>query len=133
MYNDIREKHFSDHQTAHTSRLSDQNKAVQLLQSKNIKPVAAFVYESFETRQIMLDSLLTLNDMTKKIENMETLSRKFEIDAQATISKIITTIVKQENHDQKINKNTKQTYAITKMSNNGLRLTISKIPRPSDN
>ena len=68
MYNNIK-YYMSEHNNILTSNIySDQDKAINLMTCGDLKAVAKFVYEAFEDRKIMLDSLSTLNDIMDKID-----------------------------------------------------------------
>ena len=63
-YSDIRTEHI--HETILTANMTDYDKAVKILKSEDLKPIAKFTHEIFKTRDIMLDSLASLQDMIEK-------------------------------------------------------------------
>ena len=60
MYNDLRSKHLTDFRGTLTSSLSDLEKALALLMSENLKPLAKFIFEASEMRNILIDSQLSM-------------------------------------------------------------------------
>ena len=124
MYEDIRKLHLNTYHTIITSTtLNDQEKTVGILNSADLKPVAKFIYEAFEKRKIMLDSLHTLNDIIDKINKQESISNKIEADVQHTITSMITKI---ENNHAHNTQNHPQ-YAVQNIRDDGLKITLKKI------
>ena len=112
-YENIRTEHIQE--TILTSDMTDHDKAVKILKSEDLKPIAKFVHEIFETRDTMLDSLSTLNDMIDKIEKQEVTTAKIEADVQKTVSGLISKIIKSEG-----------TYNVTNFDDQVLRMVVSK-------
>ena len=100
--------------------LTDQEKAVQLLKSDNIKPVAKCDHEIFNTRSIVLDSLFTLNTLVDNIVAADTHLTKIEKDVRATIDKLVKKVEHIENSPKHI-------YKISKISENGMKMSLVKI------
>ena len=96
------------------------DKAVKLMTCKDLKPVSKYIYEAFEKRKIMLDSLSTLNDIMDNIDKQETASAKIEAAVKHTISSMITKI----ENTRKSSKIDKKSYIIKDASNDGLKFTI---------
>ena len=128
MYEELRH-HMDKHKTTLTSNtLSDQVKTVNILKSKDLQPVAKFVYEAFEKRKVMIDSLYILNDMLDKIDKQEKISAKIEVDVLNAVTKMVNKVVNSEKSAQN-NKKYFGFYAVKNVSDDGLKLTLSKIPR----
>ena len=71
VYEDLKH-HLTDHNYILTSNmLSNQDKAVKLMTCRDLKPIARYVYEAFEERKIMIDSLATLNNVIDTVEKQE--------------------------------------------------------------
>ena len=122
MYEELRH-HMDKHKTTLTSNtLSDQVKTVNILKSKDLQPVAKFIYE------VMIDSLYILNDMLDKIDKQEKISAKIEVDVLNAVTKMVNKVVNSEKSAQN-NKKYFGFYAVKNVSDDGLKLTLSKIPR----
>ena len=93
---------------------------MQLLKSDNIEPVAKCIHEIFNTRNVMLDSLFTLNTLVDKIAAEETHFTKIENDVRAIIDKLVKKV-------ERIEKPPKHVYRISKISDNGMKMSIVKI------
>ena len=118
MYNNIKH-HLSEHNDILTSNLySCQDKAVKLMTCRDLNSVAKYAHKAFEDRNVMLDSLSTLNDIMENIEKDEKVSARIEVDVKSILSSMITKI---ENTTRR-----SKTYAIKDLSDNGLKLTIHK-------
>ena len=135
VYHDIRAENI--HRTILTSNLCDLDKAVKILKSADIKTVAKFIHQLFKTRDIMLDSLASLNDMIEKIEKDEAVTSKIEAEVQKTVTHLISELIKSE-HSYKIKKfddstlkmvlsmPKPKTYNILSVSENGLKFVLSE-------
>ena len=97
-----------------------QDKAVYLMTRRDLKPVAQFIYESFEDRSTMLDSLSTLNDIIENIDRNEKHSARTEADVRHVMNSMINKIVNFSKND----KNGKS-YVIKNIENNGLKITLA--------
>ena len=73
-------KHYlTDYNNILTSNMnSNQDKAVKLLSCRDLKPIAKYVYEAFEERKIMIDSLTTLNNVIENIDKQEKVTAKID-------------------------------------------------------
>ena len=122
VYDDIRKTslHREHLDILERQTLTDQEKAVQLLKSDNIEPVAKCIHEIFNTRNVMLDSLFTLNTLVDRIAAEETHFTKIENDVRATIDKLVKKV-------ERIEKPPKHGYRISKISDNGMKMSIVKI------
>ena len=127
MYKDLRSKYLADFCGTLTSSLSDHEKALALLMSENLKPLAKFIFEASEMRKILIDSQLTLDSMLDKIEHEENTSAKIEVDVQNTLLKILSKIDSIEKADAKVKKGAKDKYTVKDVCNNGLKLILKKI------
>ena len=112
-YSDIRTEHI--HETILTANMTDYDKAVKILKSEDLKPIAKFTHEIFKTRDIMLDSLASLQDMIEKIEKQEATTSKIEADVHKTVSNLISNVVKSES-----------TYKVTSFDEDSLKMVVSK-------
>ena len=117
-------KHYlTDYNNILTSNMnSNQDKAVKLLSCRDLKPIAKYVYEAFEERKIMIDSLTTLNNVIENIDKQEKVTAKIETDVKYVIGSMIAKIENTFKSD-KIDQNF---YAIKDISSDGLKLTIHK-------
>ena len=95
--------------------MTDYDKAVKILKSEDLKPIAKFTHEIFKTRDIMLDSLASLQDMIDKIVKQEATTSKIETVVHKTVSDLISKVVKSEN-----------TYKITSFDEDSLKMVVSK-------
>ena len=100
--------------------LSNQDKAVKLMTCRDLKPIARYVYEAFEERKIMIDSLATLSNVIDIVEKQEKIAAKLEADVKHVIGNMIKKI--ETSPSAEICEN----YAIQNVSNNGLKFTIHK-------
>ena len=109
--------HFLEHihETILTANMTDYDKAVNILKSEDLKPIAKFTHEIFKTRDIMLDSLASLQDMIEKIEKQEATTSKIEADVHKTVSDLISKVVKSES-----------TYKVTSFDEDSLKMVVSK-------
>ena len=115
-YENIRAEYI--HETTLTADMTDHDKAVKILKSEDLKPITKFVHEIFKTRDTMLDSLSTLNDMIDKIEKQEVKTARIEADVKKTVSGLISKVIKSEG-----------TYNVTNFDDQVLRMVVSK-PKP---
>ena len=121
MYKNIRPPNF----TSQNTLIHDQEKAIQILKNDDLKPAAKFIYEAFETRNIMLDTQTLLKDMVEKVVSHETFLAKLNVDVQNTIEKM----VKKIERNEKLTQKSRGTYSIKSVSNNGLKIVLSKTTR----
>ena len=120
MYGNIR-RHLIAHNNILTSNThSNLDKAVYLMTCRDLKPVAQFIYESFEHRSTMLDSLSTLNDIIENIDRNEKHSARTKADVRHVMNSMINKIVNISKND----KNGKS-YVIKNIENNGLKITLA--------
>ena len=104
--------------TSDTESIAD--RAYKLMTCRDLKPVAKFVYEAFEHRKNMLDSLFILNDMVDKIEKQETVSAKIQADVERTLKSLVNKV---SNDIEKIPKKSNQKkYIIKNSSADGISL-----------
>ena len=127
MYNDLRSKHLTDFRGTLTSSLSDLEKALALLMSENLKPLAKFIFEASEMRNILIDSQLTIDSMLDKIEHEENTSARIADDVQNTLLKMIVKIESIEKRDAKVKREAGDKYTIKHVCNNGLKIILKKI------
>jgi hypothetical protein len=118
MYNDLRTTHIQE--TILTSNACDRDRAIKILKSQDLKPVAKFIHETFTTRGILLDSLALLNDIIDKIEKQEATMPKIETDLQKTVSDLLSEVVKSES-----------TYNVKSFDDQMLKMVVSK-PKPKN-
>ena len=120
VYEDLKH-HLTEHNYILTSNmLSNQDKAVKLMTCRDLKPIAKYVYEAFEERKIMIDSLATLSNVIDIVEKQEKIAAKLEADVKHVIGNMIKKI--ETSPSAEICEN----YAIQNVSNNGLKFTIHK-------
>ena len=118
-YDNIRH-HMSEYNSILTSETdSIADRATKLMTSRDLKPVAKFIYEAFEHRKNMIESLFVLNDIVDKIEKQETVSAKIQADVERTLNRIVTKVSKDSD------KIPERTYIIINPSADGMRFTIS--------
>ena len=103
--------------TSETDSIAD--RATKLMTSRDLKPVAKFIYEAFEHRKNMIESLFILNDIVDKIDKQETVSAKIQADVERTLNSIVTKVSKDSD------KIPEKTYIIINPSADGMRFTIS--------
>ena len=93
----------------------DVDKAVTLLKSNDLKPISKMVHELFKHRDIMSDSLVTLDNVIGKVEKILLSDQKIEQDVAKSISDMISNIIRSEH-----------THRVTHFDENSLKMTIGK-------
>ena len=90
-----------------------------LSDGENIKPVAKFVHQAFEMRQISLDALSSINSMVDQVE-------KYIANASDPLKNSFT--VKSSSEDGlKITLFRNGSYEVKSSSEDGLKITLSRI------
>ena len=122
MYDDIRSEHLEREQRAILTdhRLTDHEKAVKLLTTDNLNPIAKCIHEIFEKRKVLLESLNTLNVIIDKVCTDEAHSEKIEKEARITLEHIIEKVEKIEKNNQQIFR----TYEVSNIDENGLKILL---------
>ena len=127
MYKDLRLTHLSDFSYILTNNtMSDHDKAIMLLKNRNLEQIAHFVYEAFEIRGILIDGLLTLNNIVDIIVKGEEISAKVETDVSSLLGDIIKKVEKAENKRDKKYTKVKDTNFFIK-SVDGLKMVIKRL------
>ena len=129
MYEDLRLTHLSDFSHILTDNTkSDHEKATMLLKNENIKPIAKFVYNAFETRGILLDSLLALDNIVEAIAKQEEISTKIVSDVSNTLEDIVRKVEKTElnkSKEQSVNMTT-DCFIVKSVSVDGLKIVFQR-------
>ena len=116
VYHDIRPEVV--HRTTLNLNLCDLDKTVKILKSGDVKNIAKFIHQLFKTREIMLDSLASLNDMIEKIEKQESVTAKIEADVQKTVTDMISELI-----------NSEHLYKVKTFDDSALKMVLS-MPKP---
>ena len=75
--------HLTEHNDIISSNTnSNLDKAVQLMTCRDLKPVAKYVYEAFEERKIMIDSLEAVKSIIDNVEKQEKATANIEAGAR---------------------------------------------------
>ena len=69
MSRELRDK-YSPQEILNNNGMSSEEKLIQILSNSDLKLTAKFISQSFEHREITLDVLNTLDDLTKNVENL---------------------------------------------------------------
>ena len=123
MYTSLRLTYLSDfsHVLTNNTR-SDHEKAIILLKNRNLEKIAHFVYEAFEIRSTLIDSLTTLNNIVDEVVKGEQVSAKVEADVSSLLGDIIRTVEKNEIKQSSKNDN----FLVKSISSDGLKIVLER-------
>ena len=137
MYKSIKHYISQHNNILSTNTITDQEKTIKLLTLEDLKTVAKYIFEAFETRNIMIDALSTLNDITDEVEKQEKATIKLEADVKHVINGLISKIENREkssrkkkhsskkNEKSRKNKKRREIYSIKNTSEDGLKITLT--------